>query len=191
MTTENPEENNESTDIHSISYDDESLVWRGSPSQWLNFGTFFFYGLLWISAPFMMVFWHVFGYQYEYSEYETVYDLVSKTLLIAPPLIMFWAWLKLKYEVTEITKNQIKESNGITPMFRTRLYCEISDVIDFRAPPAGWLGLIGRSTLILETKDKDQPRITIRAVKDREKLISMLKPLFRNLKQGRKSYFSD
>ena len=88
------------------------------------------------------------------------------------------------------TRNKIKEAKGITSIFRQELFCEISDIKDINSPPAGLLGLVGLSTLVIETND-DQPIIKIRAIKNRDQLIEKLLPIWRKLKIERKGYFGD
>lgn len=110
-------------------------------------------------------------------------------LLFIAFISMALPYLHTKYEYTQVTKNKIKESKGITSVFRKDLYCEISDIIDIKSPSAGVMALFGLSTLILETNDQDQPIIKIRAIKDRDALIAKLMPIWRELKVERKGYF--
>ena len=102
---------------------------------------------------------------------------------------MLTTYLTVKYEHTVITKNKIKEAKGITRIFRQELFCEISDIKDIKSPPAGLLGLVGLSTLLIETNDDDQPLIKIRAIINRDQLISVCLPVWRKLKLERKGYF--
>ena len=103
---------------------------------------------------------------------------------------VLYAYLSVHYEHTVITRNKIKEAKGITSIFRQELFCEISDIKDINSPPAGLLGLVGLSTLVIETND-DQPIIKIRAIKNRDQLIEKLLPIWRKLKIERKGYFGD
>ena len=41
----------------SVSYDDESVIWEGRPSQWVNFGTFLWWGLFLIGSWLFVVLW--------------------------------------------------------------------------------------------------------------------------------------
>jgi hypothetical protein len=57
----------------------------------------------------------------------------------------------VRCERTTITRNKIKEAKGISSIFRQELFCEISDINDVKSPPAGLMGLLGLSTLVIET----------------------------------------
>lgn len=106
-------------------------------------------------------------------------------------LNILYAYLSVHYEHTVITRNKIKEAKGITSIFREELFCEISDITDIKSPPAGLLGILGLSNLVIETNDDDQPTIKIRAIKNRDDLVNTLHPIWRKLKMERKGYFGD
>lgn len=77
-------------------------------------------------------------------------------------------------------------------MFRRQKFCEISDIRDIESPPPGIiLGMFNLANLIIETNDDDQQVITIRAIRDRDELVSKLLPIWRELKQERRGYFAD
>lgn len=173
------------------SYSDETIVWQGSPSQWLNLGNYIFYGFLWSLSPTFVLLWHGLGYQYSYSEHEQLYQSMVLAFAIMPPCFLFWAWLKLKCERITITKNKITEASGVSAIFRDEKYCEIADVYDIKSPPAGLLALVGRASLVLLTRDEDQPVIKLRAIKNRDQVKNMLFPLVRELTKDRKTYFKD
>jgi hypothetical protein len=101
------------------------------------------------------------------------------------------SYLTVKCERTVITRNKIKEAKGITSIFRQELFCEMSEVSNIKSPPAGLMGLFGLSTLVLETKDADQPIIRIRAIRNRDELVQKILPIWRKLKMDRKGYFGD
>ena len=171
-------------------YYNESVLWQGSPSQWLNLGNFIFFSGLWAISLFMWVAWHLYGLSNSYSEYSNQYSALVLSFALMPPVFMLWCWLKLRSERITITMNKITESSGVTAIFRKEKYCEIADVVDVTSPPAGWLALVGRATLILHTKDKDQPTIKIKAIKNRDQLRDRLMPLIRRLTVERKTYFA-
>ncbi|WP_020406874.1 hypothetical protein [Hahella ganghwensis] len=181
---------NNQASIGSTAYDDETILWQGSPSQWLNFGKYFFYLLWWVVATGIVIVWHGRGYYFSYEEYHRYYLTVVYTLFAVPPVMALVHYLRIRSERIVITRNKITEKRGLTSVFRHERYCEISDITDIHSPPAGLLGLVGRATLILKTNDVDQPVISIRATKDREKLRKILQPLTRQLRQERKTYFS-
>jgi len=173
-----------------VNYDDESIVWQGRPSQWINFSTFLFWSFIWTLPMVLYYYWNYGGVNNKYYEYEAVYTSVILVLSILPPLMILWAWLNVFYQKTIVTRNKIIERKGITQIFSNEENCEISDIEDIKAPPAGILALVGLATLVLITKDMDQPVIMIRAIKDREELKNKLTPIWRKLRIERKGFFA-
>jgi len=175
--------------VSEAAYDDETILWEGGPSQWVNLGNFIFWGIIFIALSIFILLWNS-GLSNDYQPFITT--LVSYTYKGLYGLGLFsvlLSYLTVRYEYTTVTKNKIKEAKGITRIFRTEKYCEISDITDVTSPPAGLLGLVGLSTLVIETKDDDQPIIKIRAIRDRECLIAKLLPVWRKRKVDRKGYF--
>lgn len=181
-------ENNENTDV---SYKDETIVWEGRPSQWVNLGTYVWWMMFLIGAITAMSFWNA-GFGENYPDgISSAVSWVGKGLIFLSIISMLLAYLTVHYEHTVITRNKIKESKGITSIFRQDLYCEISDIKDIKSPPAGIMGILGLSTLVIETNDDDQALIKIRGIKHREDLIQLILPIWRKLKVDRKGYFGD
>lgn len=174
-----------------ISYSDEQIVWEGSPSQWTNITTFLWWGGMLSVALAVLLLWHN-GLQEQFIHETQAYVSWGCCIVIAQSIAtILYAYFSVRCELTTITKNKIKESKGITKIFRRDMYCEISDIKDIRSPPAGLMGLVGLSTLVIETNDEDQPLIEIRAIRDRDSLVDLILPLWRNLKVDRKGYFGD
>lgn len=181
-------ENNENTDV---SYKDETIVWEGRPSQWVNLGTYVWWMMFLIGAVTAMSLWNA-GFGENYPDgISSAVSWVGKGLIFLSIISMLLAYLTVHYEHTVITRNKIKESKGITSIFRQDLYCEISDIKDIKSPPAGIMGILGLSTLVIETNDDDQALIKIRGIKHREDLIQLILPIWRKLKVDRKGYFGD
>jgi len=181
-------ENNENTDV---SYKDETIVWEGRPSQWVNLGTFIWWMMFLVGAITAMSFWNA-GFGEDYPEgISSAVSWVGNGLIFVSLVSMLLAYLTVHYEHTVITRNKIKESKGITSIFRQDLYCEISDIKDIKSPPAGVMGVLGLSTLVIETNDDDQALIKIRGITHREDLIQLILPIWRKLKVDRKGYFGD
>ena len=174
-----------------VSYDNEEVVWEGSPSQIVNLGSFIFWGLVFAAAGVGLVLWNA-GLK---AQYTPLIDQVVRYsiygLLIVGVLNVLMSYLTVKCERTVITRNKIKEAKGITSIFRQELFCEMSEVSDIKSPPAGLMGLFGLSTLVLETKDADQPIIRIRAIRNRDELVQKILPIWRKLEMDRKGYFGD
>lgn len=174
-----------------VSYDNEDVVWEGSPSQIVNLGGFIFWGLVFAAAGVGLVLWNA-GLKEQYTPLiDQVVRYSIYGLLIVGVLNVLMSYLTVKCERTVITRNKIKEAKGITSIFRQELFCEMSEVSDIKSPPAGLMGLFGLSTLVLETKDADQPIIRIRAIRNRDELVQKILPIWRKLKMDRKGYFGD
>lgn len=173
-----------------VSYDDENIVWQGRPSQWVNLGAFLFWLFIWTLPALLYFYWNHEELNSKYYEYEAVYSSIILVLSILPPLMILWAWLDVFYQQTIVTRNKIIERRGITKIFSNEENCEISDIEDIKAPPAGILALVGLATLVLITKDMDQPVIIIKAIKDREELQNKLTPIWRKLRIERKGFFA-
>jgi hypothetical protein len=174
-----------------VSYDNEEVVWEGSPSQIVNLGGFIFWGLVFAAAGVGLVLWNA-GLREQYTPLiDQVVRYSIYGLLIVGVLNVLLSYLTVKCERTVITRNKIKEAKGITSIFRQELFCEMSEVSDIKSPPAGLMGLFGLSTLVLETKDSDQPIIRIRAIRNRDELVQKILPIWRKLKMDRKGYFGD
>ena len=169
-----------------VSYDNEEVVWEGSPSQIVNLGSFIFWGLVFAAAGVGLVLWNA-GLKEQYTPLiDQVVRYSIYGLLIVGVLNVLMSYLTVKCERTVITRNKIKEAKGITSIFRQELFCEMSEVSDIKSPPAGLMGLFGLSTLVLETKDADQPIIRIRAIRNRDELVQKILPIWRKLKMDRK-----
>ena len=174
-----------------VSYDNEEVVWEGSPSQIVNLGSFIFWGLVCAAAGVGLVLWNA-GLNEQYTPLiDQVVRYSIYGVLIVGVLNVLMSYLTVKCERTVITRNKIKEAKGITSIFRQELFCEMSEVSDIKSPPAGLMGLFGLSTLVLETKDADQPIIRIRAIRNRDELVQKILPIWRKLKMDRKGYFGD
>ena len=174
-----------------VSYDNEEVVWEGSPSQIVNLGGFIFWGLVFAAAGVGLVLWNA-GLKEQYTPLiDQVVRYSIYGLLIVGVLNVLMSYLTVKCERTVITRNKIKEAKGITSIFRQELFCEMSEVSNIKSPPAGLMGLFGLSTLVLETKDADQPIIRIRAIRNRDELVQKILPIWRKLKMDRKGYFGD
>lgn len=175
----------------SLAYDDETVLWEGRPSQWVNLGTFIFWSFVAIiSLIFISVWKGVMNAGYS-DLINTIVLGASWMVVVISMLSIAIPYLSTMFERTVITNNKIKESKGITKLFQVDRFAEISDIRDLNSPAAGLLSLWGLSTLIIETNDEDQPIIKIRAIRDRDELIAKLLPIWRELKIERKGYFGD
>lgn len=178
-----------------IAYDDNRVIWAGSPSQWVNAPK--------VAAWFLLIAGALYG---RYAWYQSwVYELpvswplggMSKAVdyialgaMVLPALVLGYHVLYVLYERTTITTNKIEEQRGITDIFRKTKHCELAKVLDIESPPAGILALVGIADIELKTSDEDQPIIRIRGLRNRDKLVETILPIWRALRKERREYFS-
>jgi uncharacterized membrane protein YdbT with pleckstrin-like domain len=129
----------------------ETLVWRGSPSQWSNFGTYFFCLLLAAGV--------IAGY--------VLVPEASKTPLILLGLIVpfVWAlarWIGTKVHRYEITSERIKVTTGLLSRQTNEL--ELYRVRDYSVVEPFWLRLVGCGSIVLSTADRTTPNMVLHAV---------------------------
>ncbi|MBX2807172.1 MAG: hypothetical protein KTR20_00940 [Cellvibrionaceae bacterium] len=185
------ETTNRNLSTDSIAFNDETLIWAGKPAQIVNVWNYFCCLCAIVFSCYSLWYWHhelSIGY-----EYLTPYIVpFFQWIIIGSLLFILYCYLDVFYEKTIITHNKIHEQKGITRFFRHEKYCEISDIRDIKSPAPGIiLGLCKLATVVIETNDDDQPIIMIRAIKNREKLVADILPVWRKLKLDRKGFFAD
>lgn len=127
---------------------EETLIWKGTPSQWTNLGTYLFCLLLTGGV--------IAGYFL-----SAVGPLIFVGLLI-PGVIAFSRWLRIRCQVYEITSERIRVSTGLFSRVTTEL--ELYRVRDYTIDEPFWLRLIGCGHIILQTSDRTNPRLALQAV---------------------------
>ena len=148
---------------------EETVIWKGSPSQWTNFGAFFFWLL--VSAGIVAAYF---------------LTQIGPFLLIAlalPTAFIFARWLQTRSYVYEITSERIRFSTGF--LSRTTNEFELYRVRDYTLQEPFWLRLVGLGNIILETADRTNPHCVIRAVPDAAKLKDQIRAQTERLRQVR------
>lgn len=128
---------------------EETLVWKGSPSQWTNFGAYFF--CLVLGAAVVAAF--------------VIVEPRQPLILAGLALPAFWALavgLGTRSNVYEITSQRIRISRGI--LSRTTGELELYRVRDYTLAEPFFLRLVGCGNIILQTADRTNPQLVIRAV---------------------------
>jgi uncharacterized membrane protein YdbT with pleckstrin-like domain len=126
----------------------ESLVWKGSPSQWTNFGTYLFSLLV---ATFIVA-----GY------FLTTAGPLLLLALVLPVGVILIRWLETRSYRYEVTTERVRVTTGIFSRRTSEL--ELYRVRDYTVVEPFWLRLIGRGNLIIETADRTNPHLVIHAV---------------------------
>lgn len=128
---------------------EETLLWRGTPSQWTHFGTYLVCLLLGVGivAAYLMP-----------SQHQ---PLILAGLAL-PLLWGFGRWLTTRFHVYEVTSERIKVSTGILSRRTTEL--ELYRVRDYTVVQPFWIRLVGCGNVVLETSDRSNPHVVLRAV---------------------------
>ena len=128
---------------------EETVLWKGSPSQWTNFGTYFFCLVL-IAAV-------VVAYYFTPDRPVLILSAIVVPLLFA--IVRWWQTRSQKYE---ITTERIRTSTGLLSRRTSEL--ELYRVRDYTIIEPFWLRLIGRGNLVIETADRSTGNLVLRAV---------------------------
>ena len=128
----------------------ETLLWRGTSSQWTNFGTYLFCLLL-------------------------TAGIVAAYLILPPPrqpLILLglavpvlWAlgrWIATRCKRYEVTSERVKITTGLLSRHTNEL--ELYRVRDYSIVEPFWLRLVGCGNVVLVTADSSNPHFILHAV---------------------------
>lgn len=158
---------------------EETSLWKGSPSQWLNLGKH----TVAIIAVVAIVTGGVFA--------GPLMPMVLIVLLL-PLLWALWNYLKVRCQGYELTSERLKITQGVINQHldEVELY-RVKDVVMVRP---WWMRITGLASLILETSDRSLPQLTIPAVKDGVELREQLRKqveIQRDRKRVRETDFED
>lgn len=129
----------------------ESVVWNGTPSQWTNFGTYFFCLLL---AALVVV-----GYFLLSSASPQPLILAG---LAVPALWALGRWIGTRCHRYEVTTERIKITTGL--LSRSSQELELYRVRDYSVVEPFWLRLVGCGDVVLVSSDRSTPSFVLRAV---------------------------
>ena len=128
---------------------EETLVWRGTPSQWTNFGAYFFCLLLGAAV--------VGGYML----IKPPEPLILAGLAL-PLLWMLCVWIGTGCHRYEITSERVKITTGL--LSRRTQELELYRVRDYSVVEPFWLRLVGCGNIVLATADRTTPHVVLHAV---------------------------
>ncbi|WP_438481390.1 PH domain-containing protein [Oleiharenicola lentus] len=129
---------------------EETIVWKGSPSQWTNFGT---YLLCLILAAGIVA-----------AYFLTAIGPLVLAGLAVPVLWALGVSLGTRFNTYEITTERIIVTTGVLTRRRTEL--ELYRVRDYQTIEPFALRLVGRGNLQLVTSDRTTPSLFLHAVPD-------------------------
>jgi uncharacterized membrane protein YdbT with pleckstrin-like domain len=127
----------------------ETLVWRGTPSNWTNFGTYFVCLLLAAGV----------GAAYYFVTPPEPLILLG---LLVPVLWMLGSWISIRCHRYEVTSERVKITTGL--LSRKTNEMELYRVRDYSVDEPFWLRLVGCGNIVLVTADRTTPSFVLRAV---------------------------
>lgn len=128
----------------------ETTLWRGTPSQWTNFGTYLFCALLAGGIIYLKI-----AYTGQGSEY----------VLAGLAIPVLWAlarWIGTATHRYEITTERIKLSTGLLSRQNSEL--ELYRVRDYSVIEPFLLRMVGCGNIVLVSADRTSPQVVLRAV---------------------------
>jgi len=132
----------------------EQRIWKGSPSQLLNWWVFTSNGVYCLIILTIMI-------------YNEVTHLIWLSLV--PLIYAFWKYLDLKCRIYEITNQRIIVKSGI--LSRTTDEMELYRVRDYRLSEPFYLRFFGLCNIELVTDDRTDPVLLIPAIKNGSTLL--------------------
>ncbi len=135
---------------------EETTLWKGSPSQWLNLWPFtialaVIAGILIVAAGFQLA-------------------LVG---LVLPLGWMIWKFLSVRTQVFELTNQRLRTTHGIINQVIDEI--ELYRVKDIQMNRTWWMRLTGLASISLETSDRGMPSLVIPAVRSGVELREQLR----------------
>ena len=135
----------------------EQTVWRGTSSQWKNFGTYFLWALVFVLFVSLSVVCS-----------EVTDARIAKRgpyillLLIVPIFMVLTHYLKTKNKVYELTTERLKTTEGVFSKVTDTL--ELYRVKDLEKRQPFFYRLVGVENVALNTSDASSPFILIEAI---------------------------
>ena len=149
---------------------EETVVWRGTPSQWTNVGTYLFCLVLAaaVVAAYILV--------------KPQQPLILIGLAL-PVLWMVSRWIGTRCNRYEITSERVKITTGL--LSRQTSEIELYRVRDYSVVEPFWLRLVGCGNIVLVTADRTTPHIVLRAIPHVAKLKDQIRMHTENMRQRR------
>ena len=154
---------------------EESSLWKGSPSQWLNLGPF----TVALAAGVGIVAGGVF--------FPPAY-----AALILPAIFMLWKYLVVRTQVFELTSERLRVTRGVINQKVDEI--ELYRVKDSLMVRPWWMRLTGLASIELETSDRSMPQLTIPAIHNGVEMREILRKqveLIRDRKRVRELDFDE
>lgn len=125
---------------------EETSLWKGGPSQWLNLGPF---ALAIASAAGIIV--------------GGTYFPAAFFALVLPLIYGLWRYYVVSSQIYELTNERLRVTCGIINQKIDEI--ELYRVKDLRMIRPWWMRLTGLSSILMETSDRSIPTLVIPAVR--------------------------
>jgi uncharacterized membrane protein YdbT with pleckstrin-like domain len=129
------------------SMNEETSLWKGSSSQWLNLGSH--------AAALVVAIGIGIG---------GVFFPPAFIALLAPLVFMVWKFLVVRTRVYELTCERLRITSGVINQHIDEI--ELYRVKDTQALRTWWMRLTGLTSIRLETSDRTLPVLVIPAIRD-------------------------
>ena len=136
--------------------DEETTIWRGTPSQLINFPVFLVCAL---AAGALL---GVGGVLYSRGTIAPAADMAIAGAALIPLAISFWKWLVVRCRRYELTTERLLLTSGV--FSRDSQALELYRVKDYSLSEPLLLRLFGLGDIVLNTSDESNPTVTLRAV---------------------------
>lgn len=154
---------------------DESTLWKGSPSQWLNIGPFT--GAL-VAAIGIIV--------------GGLFFPPAFAALILPLAYVIWKYLLVRTQVFELTSERLRITKGVINQKVDEI--ELYRVKDTLMVRSWWMRLTGLASIEMQTSDRSLPELVIPAIHGGTEMREILRKqveLIRDRKRVREMDFEE
>ena len=156
----------------------ERSVWEGTPSQVLNLSQY-----LLLAVVFLII---VIGGAALLNSMERVPGLSVAILIVlalVPLVIAGWKWLVVAHTRYELTTQRLRTRRGVFNKHLDEL--ELYRVRDYKLEQPFFLRLFGLATVVLQTSDKSNPVLILKAIPRGEQLREQMRTYVEEARQRR------
>lgn len=150
----------------------EKVIWRGGPSQALNYNTFILCVVLLAVVALLPKLWEVF-FAASYGDYKSLYFTCAKMAFFVPFIWALWSYLKIRMHHYELTTERLLEHRGV--LSRTSDELELYRVKDITFVQPFSLRMFHCGNIILDTSDRSTPVVVLHAVKNGRPVMDALR----------------
>ena len=153
-------------------YEKERIIFRGGPSQVVNYNIFAICFVMFLATIFAPSFYNNFLAE-TYPDIKNSYLLISKLMFFVPIIWAFIVWLKVRCHRYIITTERLKEEDGV--FSKTTEELELFRVKDITLIEPFTLRLFGCGNIVLDTSDKSTPIVVLDAIKGGRGVLDILR----------------